>query len=391
MAAKEVHAREPFAEDSQEAQATAEGGSSSSGDGAVVEPEQLLCSITHVMFRDPVFVPGSGNSYERSALLQYWATTPGPPRDPLSNVALQGRDVHTNWGLRRDVQRFLDLHPAYVPEGWPDRSVPSQATTGAQAAGSSAASTPLGRQWLLLLVCAASILLGAAAMAVSVPRISRIPPPGKRSSDFSKLRPPKGSRLEVWEEDDHFHAFRPAHGPGRDMLGPVVFSCVWLSLTAVWTWGAIRGEAPKLFAAFSIPFWWAGLTMLEGSLQVPFTSEFLVMGPQEYIVALEILGIEVLVNRGKLEDLVGPPVPFCLDTSNKCELIFYEGLEERSFGGGALHMTEVKWLQKKIQDYLILEADDTNAERFVTSLTSIPTGHTAKKQKQTFPEQVTLR
>ncbi|CAK8995765.1 U-box domain-containing protein, partial [Durusdinium trenchii] len=31
----------------------------------------LLCPITQVMFRDPVFIPESGNTYERSAIETY--------------------------------------------------------------------------------------------------------------------------------------------------------------------------------------------------------------------------------------------------------------------------------------------------------------------------------
>lgn len=29
----------------------------------VEEPDGLVCSITHQMYKDPVFVPGSGNTY----------------------------------------------------------------------------------------------------------------------------------------------------------------------------------------------------------------------------------------------------------------------------------------------------------------------------------------
>eukprot|EP00913_Durusdinium_trenchii_P015858 g14903.t1 len=87
------------------------------------EPSVLLCPITQVMFRDPVFIPESGNTYERSAIETYWSGRPKCPRDPLTNVSLSGT-LYTNWGLRREVQSFLDEHPSYVPQGWEDRSVP---------------------------------------------------------------------------------------------------------------------------------------------------------------------------------------------------------------------------------------------------------------------------
>jgi hypothetical protein len=35
----------------------------------LLEPCSLICSITHLLLRDPVFVPQSGNTYEREALV----------------------------------------------------------------------------------------------------------------------------------------------------------------------------------------------------------------------------------------------------------------------------------------------------------------------------------
>lgn len=89
----------------------------------VVEPESLLCPITQAMYRDPCFVPESGNTYELDALEHYWASTP-EPRDPLTNTILKSKVTYPNWGIRREVQRFLDDHPDYLPQGWVERQVP---------------------------------------------------------------------------------------------------------------------------------------------------------------------------------------------------------------------------------------------------------------------------
>ena len=35
------------------------------------EPEELICPITRTMFRDPVMVVDSGQTYERSAILSH--------------------------------------------------------------------------------------------------------------------------------------------------------------------------------------------------------------------------------------------------------------------------------------------------------------------------------
>jgi len=87
------------------------------------EPEWLLCPITHAMFRDPVVVADSGNTYERSAILAYWREHRNP-RDPLTNVNLKNNILVINRDKRREVQDFLDRHPDYTPVGWDCREVP---------------------------------------------------------------------------------------------------------------------------------------------------------------------------------------------------------------------------------------------------------------------------
>lgn len=86
------------------------------------EPSWLLCPITQAIFRDPVFVVDSGNTYDRSAVLGYWARV-GEARDPLTNVRLGSREIRTNWDVRRNVQAFLDKHPTQHPEGWDSREM----------------------------------------------------------------------------------------------------------------------------------------------------------------------------------------------------------------------------------------------------------------------------
>lgn len=82
----------------------------------------MLCPVLHTLFRDPVFVVDSGNTYEREAILGFWASS-GVARDPLSNIVLPSREVRTNWGVRRNVQDFLDAHPDHEPEGWDSREL----------------------------------------------------------------------------------------------------------------------------------------------------------------------------------------------------------------------------------------------------------------------------
>ena len=84
------------------------------------EPQHLCCPITHALFRDPVFVPESGTTYERSAIHEFWAQS-GERRDALTNVPIQSDMLYTNWGKRREVANWLGDHSEYIPQGWRSR------------------------------------------------------------------------------------------------------------------------------------------------------------------------------------------------------------------------------------------------------------------------------
>ena len=74
------------------------------------EPEELMCPITHAMFRDPVMVVESGHTYERSAILEHFERAT-EAKDPLTRRALSSTKVMTNWAVRQIVQAWLDKHP----------------------------------------------------------------------------------------------------------------------------------------------------------------------------------------------------------------------------------------------------------------------------------------
>jgi hypothetical protein len=89
---------------------------------AVEEPRRLLCPITHVMYRDPVFTM-EGHTYDRPAISAYWRRMGGRALNPLSNQELPDPRLVPNWDKRGEIQVFLDQHPGYVPVGWTDRSL----------------------------------------------------------------------------------------------------------------------------------------------------------------------------------------------------------------------------------------------------------------------------
>ena len=75
------------------------------------EPENLKCTITFTMFRDPV-VLASGNTYERQAITAHLLRR---PTDPTTNESLKNYNMIPNWHVRREVQAFLDSHSEYIP------------------------------------------------------------------------------------------------------------------------------------------------------------------------------------------------------------------------------------------------------------------------------------
>ena len=56
--------------------ADADAADAAAADPAAAEPDELLCPINKAIFRDPVFVCGSGNTYERASIEGYWAMHP---------------------------------------------------------------------------------------------------------------------------------------------------------------------------------------------------------------------------------------------------------------------------------------------------------------------------
>mmetsp|Transcript_14207 Transcript_14207/g.61869 ORF Transcript_14207/g.61869 Transcript_14207/m.61869 type:complete len:330 (+) Transcript_14207:1002-1991(+) len=87
----------------------------------VVEPEELLCSITRTMFRDPVMVFDSGHTYERHAILLHFERNGA--KDPLTRRALSTTKLTTNWVVRQIVRDWLDKHPDVTPDGWDTREL----------------------------------------------------------------------------------------------------------------------------------------------------------------------------------------------------------------------------------------------------------------------------
>ena len=86
------------------------------------EPSALLCPITHEMFRDPVVVIASGQTYERSAILRHFRIR---NTDPCTNEIVYDKKLVQNVQTRKSVQHWLEANQGKTPSGWESRDVPS--------------------------------------------------------------------------------------------------------------------------------------------------------------------------------------------------------------------------------------------------------------------------
>ena len=93
---------------------------------ATIEPEDLMCSISACLFRDPVMLV-SGHTFERASLEEFWLRR--PLVNPLgTGERLKSAQMIINYGCRSQVDSFLERHPGYTPDGWEGRSTGHRST-----------------------------------------------------------------------------------------------------------------------------------------------------------------------------------------------------------------------------------------------------------------------
>tara|TARA_B110000046_G_scaffold542_1_gene650 strand:- start:3371 stop:3718 length:348 start_codon:yes stop_codon:yes gene_type:complete len=74
---------------------------------AWAEPDELRCPLTLSLFEDPV-VASDGNTYERAALKQLFATSQGEVKSPLTRTVLNPKIVVPNNALRKRMRTHLE-------------------------------------------------------------------------------------------------------------------------------------------------------------------------------------------------------------------------------------------------------------------------------------------
>jgi len=354
----------------------------------VKEPEHIECPLTYCIFRDPVFVPESGNTYEREAIMRFWASTAPQQMDPLTNMLLTESALHTNWGMRREVRRFLDSYPTYVPRGWLDRQIPGQ--TPSINRNDSRRSAP----WRATLLIAVGLVL-AIAGTVSLKRTPGVfhevlpephvqePPVSQWDSFFARVggamhtapsmptgffpELPKGSRMIVSGDAERFAVRLPPGGITIDALGQACFASLWFAVTLMSTIAMLRSRAPAVFLGLTAVFWGIEGAMVTNLGRAVLATEVLEVDEYHFTMSVEALGYILEKEHGDITQLQPSPRVECddWDTEVACHLVLHasESRPRRSLAeprgtdhllgaSSRLGREDAEWLRRLLERHL---------------------------------------
>ena len=342
-------------------------------DDALDEPQRLLCPITRAVFRDPVFVPSSGNTYEREAIEEFWrrSASRGPPRDPLTNEPVVSAHVYTNWDKRREVADWLAEHPGRTPSGWDDATQPPPAKErDGPASGGGAGGFFRGARGGLN----ASTAVKAAAVAVMLavafaagPSVVGWRAPGAKGGaggsprmppidEFgvvSDVKVPAGSRIRVRRvQKGSTPALEIAIPSQSFSTASLLFSIPWFAITGTWTYGAWNAANP-IFATFSLPFWAVGFNMIHQSATSAFENTRLLITTDRFYLEKTIFDRRMFWLKGNTVDLSKAAVETYAYVNGvpQQNLVLHHGIKSHVLARG-LHAAEDDFIVDEIGRFL---------------------------------------
>ena len=178
------------------------------------------------------------------------------------------------------------------------------------------------------------------------------------------LRKPVGTRIQIERNDSRLHIYIPPAKFDGASLSTGSFALVWNAFVAFWTVSAFTGGG-IIFALFSLPFWFAGASLIKNAIGRQFISESLQIDEVtwKFERKLAILsGPDNTPNwaRGSSKQVSG----FTSDLNSaivnvtgyvngvpQSELILKHGVQSVVFGEG-LDPVEQDWLASVINDFL---------------------------------------
>eukprot|EP00892_Ulva_mutabilis_P000975 jgi/Ulvmu1/10879/UM007_0055.1 len=103
--------------------------------------------------------------------------------------------------------------------------------------------------------------------------------------------PPRGSRVQITTSGDTLIVEIPPDGLSANTATQGVFAVVWNVSVGLWTAGALAGAGP-LFALFSVPFWWAGVSLSKAAVAGALLRETLTVSGQQWALTQELARVQ---------------------------------------------------------------------------------------------------
>jgi serine/threonine protein kinase len=176
---------------------------------------------------------------------------------------------------------------------------------------------------------------------------------------------PAGSKIQLNKNWDYFEIIVPPSGFKRSMVFSGLFALGWNSFILFWTVGVLSEGFPVSipFVLFSLPFWFAGWSMLSGIIFSLFASMRLRVDREQIYFKNELFGFKFNRHRPypreSITKLVYIPRHFQRDVEGNrisipAELIIWAGVEKYQLGGGNSIKSEpeIEWLAIELSDWL---------------------------------------
>ena len=176
-----------------------------------------------------------------------------------------------------------------------------------------------------------------------------------------KFRQPAGSRCKVKRSGTKLSVEIPPAKLGSEQAYTGAFALAWNAFVAFWTVGALAGGG-ILFAAFSLPFWIAGVSLGKSALAGSLIRENLDISQQKWRLSQHLPFVKAGAPRwsaggkeisGRTRDLQGASMVTAgyINGVQQTHIQLTEGVRQHIIGEG-LSRTEQVWLTAAINEHL---------------------------------------
>lgn len=210
--------------------------------------------------------------------------------------------------------------------------------------------------------------------------------PDASSAKQFKFRQPVGSRCKIKRSGNKLSVEIPPAKLGSEQAYSGAFAIAWNAFVAFWTVGALAGGG-ILFALFSLPFWFAGVSLGKSALAGSLIRENLDIAQQKWKLSQHLPFVKAGSPRwsgggkeigGRTRDLGGASMVTAayVNGEPRTHIQLTEGVRQHIIGEG-LSRTEQVWLISAINEHLKqigMDVSDANAaqQRWLSEGSSMP-------------------